>query len=99
MNMSDAWVLPLLPAAAFVVLALFGPYLPRKGDWLAILAIPGNKDRISFSFMDSSQTRSNGVQGYTIPHPWNTCDDNRKCLHARLAADRYRTTGYGWHGA
>ncbi|MCH8009102.1 MAG: NADH-quinone oxidoreductase subunit L [Chloroflexi bacterium] len=39
MNMSDAWVLPLLPAAAFVVLALFGPYLPRKGDWLAILAI------------------------------------------------------------
>ena len=39
MGMSDAWVLPLLPAAAFVVLALFGPYLPRKGDWLAILAI------------------------------------------------------------
>jgi len=39
MNMSDAWVLPLLPAAAFVVLALFGPYLPRKGDWIAILAM------------------------------------------------------------
>ncbi len=39
MGMTDAWVLPLLPAAAFVVLALFGPYLPRKGDWLAVLAI------------------------------------------------------------
>ena len=39
MGMSDAWVLPLLPAAAFVVLALFGPYLPRKGDWIAVLAI------------------------------------------------------------
>jgi len=39
MNMQDAWVLPLLPAAAFVVLALFGPYLPRRGDFLAILAI------------------------------------------------------------
>ncbi|MCH6556454.1 MAG: hypothetical protein IH797_07610, partial [Chloroflexi bacterium] len=39
MNMQDAWVLPLLPAAAFVVLALFGPYLPRKGDWIAVLAI------------------------------------------------------------
>ena len=39
MGMSDAWILPLLPAAAFVLLALFGPYLPRKGDWLAILAM------------------------------------------------------------
>ena len=37
--MSDAWLLPVLPAAAFAVLAIFGPYLPRKGDWLAILAI------------------------------------------------------------
>jgi NADH-quinone oxidoreductase subunit L len=39
MGMSDAWLLPVLPAAAFVVLTLFGPYLPRRGDWLAILAI------------------------------------------------------------
>ena len=37
--MSDAWLLPLLPAGAFVVLLLFGPYLPRHGDWLAIGAI------------------------------------------------------------
>jgi NADH-quinone oxidoreductase subunit L len=39
MNMQDAWVLPLLPAGAFVLLALFGPYLPRKGDLIAILAM------------------------------------------------------------
>jgi len=39
MGMTDAWVIPLLPAAAFVVLLLFGPYLPRRGDWLAIIAI------------------------------------------------------------
>ncbi|MCH8850638.1 MAG: NADH-quinone oxidoreductase subunit L, partial [Chloroflexi bacterium] len=39
MGMSDAWLLPLLPAGAFVVLLLFGPYLPRHGDWLAIGAI------------------------------------------------------------
>jgi NADH-quinone oxidoreductase subunit L len=39
MGMTDAWLLPVLPAAAFVVLTLFGPYLPRRGDWLAILAI------------------------------------------------------------
>ena len=39
MGMNDAWVIPLLPAAAFVVLLVLGPYLPRRGDWLAILAM------------------------------------------------------------
>jgi NADH-quinone oxidoreductase subunit L len=34
--MGDVWVLPVLPAAAFVILLLFSPWLPRKGDWLAI---------------------------------------------------------------
>jgi len=35
--MADAWVLPALPVAGFVLLLLFSPWLPRKGDWLAIL--------------------------------------------------------------
>ncbi len=39
MGMSEAWLLPVLPAGAFAVLVLFGPYLPRRGDWLAIAAI------------------------------------------------------------
>ena len=39
--MSDAWLLPLLPATAFVALMLFGPYLPRRGDWIAVGAIGG----------------------------------------------------------
>ncbi len=34
--MEDAWVLPALPAAGFVLLLLLSPWLPRKGDWLAI---------------------------------------------------------------
>jgi NADH-quinone oxidoreductase subunit L len=34
--MDDAWVLPALPIAGFVILLLFSPWLPRKGDWLAI---------------------------------------------------------------
>jgi NADH-quinone oxidoreductase subunit L len=38
-GMSDAWLIPVLPGAAFVALVLIGNYLPRKGDWLAILAI------------------------------------------------------------
>jgi NADH-quinone oxidoreductase subunit L len=35
--MTDAWVLPALPVAGFVLLLLFSSWLPRKGDWLAIL--------------------------------------------------------------
>ncbi|HLF76036.1 MAG TPA: NADH-quinone oxidoreductase subunit L [Dehalococcoidia bacterium] len=38
-NMDQAWLLPAFPAGAFVILALFHQYLPRKGDWLAIAAI------------------------------------------------------------
>src|SRR6185295_3690541 len=38
-NMDHAWLLPALPAAAFVILALFQSYLPRKGDFVAIAAI------------------------------------------------------------
>ncbi len=39
MGMSEAWLIPVLPAGAFVALLLFGPYLPRRGDWLAVGAI------------------------------------------------------------
>ncbi|MEE8346991.1 MAG: NADH-quinone oxidoreductase subunit L [Dehalococcoidia bacterium] len=37
--MEEAWLIPAIPAAAFVVLLLVGKYLPRRGDWLAIGAI------------------------------------------------------------
>ncbi len=37
--MEQAWLIPALPAASFVILLLFGPYLPRRGDWLSIAAI------------------------------------------------------------
>jgi len=39
MGMEQAWLIPAIPAAAFVLLLLFGPYIPRRGDWVAILAI------------------------------------------------------------
>jgi len=34
--MEDAWLLPALPLAGFVVLLLTSQYLPRRGDWVAI---------------------------------------------------------------
>src|SRR5256885_14946242 len=37
-DMEHAWLLPALPAGAFVILALLNPYLPRKGDFVAIIA-------------------------------------------------------------
>ena len=39
MGMGEAWLLAALPAGAFVILLLFGQYLPRRGDWLSIAAI------------------------------------------------------------
>ena len=39
MGMEQAWLMPAIPAAAFVVLLFVGNYLPRKGDWVAVLAI------------------------------------------------------------
>ncbi len=39
--MEEVWLIPAIPAAAFVVLLLFGKYLPRGGDFIAIGAIAG----------------------------------------------------------
>jgi len=38
-GMEEVWIIPALPAAAFAVLLLFGKYLPRGGDFVAIGAI------------------------------------------------------------
>jgi NADH-quinone oxidoreductase subunit L len=39
MGVQDAWIIPVIPLGAFVIIALFHNILPRKGDWLSILAI------------------------------------------------------------
>src|SRR6266487_1521515 len=36
---AQAWLLPALPACAFIILAFFRNWLPRKGDWVSTLAI------------------------------------------------------------
>jgi NADH-quinone oxidoreductase subunit L len=42
MGMEQAWLIPALPAASAAILILVGKYLPRKGDWLSVLAILGS---------------------------------------------------------
>ncbi|MBM4415334.1 MAG: NADH-quinone oxidoreductase subunit L [Chloroflexi bacterium] len=39
MGMEQVVLLPAIPAAIFVVLALFSPLLPRRGDWLAVVGM------------------------------------------------------------
>jgi NADH-quinone oxidoreductase subunit L len=39
MGVEEAYLIPAIPAGAFVVLLLFGKYLPRGGDFIAVLAI------------------------------------------------------------
>src|SRR6185436_14471226 len=39
MGAEQAWLLAAIPAGMFLVLALFGRYLPRGGDYLGVRAI------------------------------------------------------------
>ena len=39
MSAEWAWLLAVIPACAFIVLALFGRSLPRQGDWLGVLTV------------------------------------------------------------
>ncbi|MBI2760073.1 MAG: hypothetical protein HYX51_01440 [Chloroflexi bacterium] len=35
----EAWLIPVIPLGAFVIIAFFHNYLPRKGDFIGVLAI------------------------------------------------------------
>ena len=50
--MEQAWLIPAIPAAAFVVLTLVGKYLPRRGDWVAIGAIAASFVLFFFVLVD-----------------------------------------------
>jgi NADH-quinone oxidoreductase subunit L len=79
MGMTDAWVIPLLPAAAFVILLLFGPYLPRRGDWLAILAMAATfilVFPIIADFTDALAEHGAEFAGASNSIEWMTVPDN-----------------------
>src|SRR3989338_5891522 len=52
MGMEQAWLIPAIPAAAFVILLLFGRYLPRRGDWVAIGAATASFVLFFFDLLD-----------------------------------------------
>ncbi len=63
MGMEQAWLLPAIPAALFVVIALFHRVMPRHGDWAAILGmvtVIGLSAAIVLDFQDG------GVNSYSF---------------------------------
>jgi len=67
--MEQAWLIPAIPAAAFVVLLLFGKYLPRRGDWVAIGAIAASF--VLFFFVLSDLLDKLGGPGVPGRHGWD----------------------------
>src|SRR3990170_4924025 len=69
MGMEQAWLIPAIPAAAFVVLLLFGKYLPRRGDWLAIGAATASF--VLFFFVLSDLLDKLGGPDFPGRHGWD----------------------------
>ncbi len=69
MGAEHAWVLAAVPAGAFVVLALFGRYLARGGDWLGIGAIATSFALFFVVLVDFLST-GDGLGPFTAATDW-----------------------------
>ena len=67
MGMEQAWLIPAIPAAAAGILILFGKYLPRKGDWLSVLAIGTSFVLFFFVLKDLTDALARGGE-FTAVH-------------------------------
>ena len=67
MGMEQAWLIPAIPAAAAGILILFGKYLPRKGDWLSVLAIAASFVLFIFVLHDLTTALARGGE-FTAVH-------------------------------
>jgi len=65
----EAYLIPALPAAAFVVLLLFGKYLPRGGDFIAIAAIAG-AFLLFFPVLADFLDKANGTDFVSAEKSW-----------------------------
>ena len=69
MGAQEAYLIPALPAAAFVVLLLFGKYLPRGGDFIAIAAIAG-AFLLFFPVLADFLDKANGTDFVSAEKSW-----------------------------
>ena len=67
MGMEQAWLIPAIPAATAAALMLFGKYLPRKGDWLSVLAIGASFVIFFFVLHDLTDALARGGE-FTAVH-------------------------------
>ncbi|MGD0114406.1 MAG: NADH-quinone oxidoreductase subunit L [Dehalococcoidia bacterium] len=72
MGMEQAWLIPAIPAATAAILILFGKYLPRKGDWLSVLAISASFVVFIFVLKDLTSALAGGGQFSAVHsgHQW-----------------------------
>src|SRR3972149_6756616 len=81
MGMGEVWLIPALPAGAVGVRLLIGRSLPRRGDWLAILAIAGSFAILFPVLVDLlDKVDSPGFTGGGRAWDWIDFDD----IHIRL---------------
>ncbi len=69
MGAEEAYLIPALPAAAFVLLLLFGKYLPRGGDFVAIAAIAGSF-LLLFPVLVDFLDKANGTDFVSAEKSW-----------------------------
>ncbi|MFN0094522.1 MAG: NADH-quinone oxidoreductase subunit L [Dehalococcoidia bacterium] len=67
----NAWILAAIPAGMFLVLALFGKYLPRQGDYLGILAT-GTSFVLMLVVAVNFLSHRGGVGAWTSEIHWST---------------------------
>ena len=67
MGMEQAWLIPAIPAAAAGILILIGKYLPRKGDWLSVLAM-GTSFVLFFFVLHDLTNALSGNAEFTAVH-------------------------------
>jgi NADH-quinone oxidoreductase subunit L len=75
--MEEAWLIPAIPAAAFVILLIAGPYIPRRGDWVAIAAIGASLViffPVLFDLMDALDADHEGFVGGGKSWEWFSFD-------------------------
>ncbi len=69
-----AWLLAAVPAGFFLVLALFGRYLPRQGDYLGVLSI-GTSFVLFFFILAKFLGEGDGLGPVTNDIEWSTVGD------------------------
>jgi len=74
MGAEHAWLLAAIPAGAFVVLALFGRYLARGGDWLGIAAI-GTSFALFFVVLADFLGTGSGLGPFAASIDWTRIGD------------------------